>query len=114
MYCKRCDRDDVGSFHRCFVLGKKLIRPLKSKPTRNTRLARKLAEIYKELIGEEFPGGIGNAMIMRDYLGMTSYRSDGAWTWSLISIDIHKGLPRDFGSPWAATKCVKNTKLLDV
>jgi len=115
MYCRRCDKDDVGNFHRCFVYGKKTVSPLKRRPEpkdRNTPLARKMAKLYELKLGEKFPGGIENAQIDKDYLAMYAYRSDGAWVWSLSSIDISKGIPDDFGSVWAATKCAKDPRLI--
>ena len=117
MYCKRCDREDVGNFHRCFVYGNPTIRPLKRKPVpkdRNTPLARKMAKLYESILGDKFPGGLENAQIDKDYLGMGAYRSDGAWVWFLSSIDLNKGIPQSFGSSWAATKCAKNPQLIEL
>lgn len=116
MYCRRCDKDDVGSFHRCFMPGatSRTIRPLKQRPQPNTPLSRKLARIYEQELGEKFPGGIENAVVKREGSAITPgyVRSQGAWVWSLGVIDGDRRL-HEFGSQQAATFCAKAGKVLD-
>ena len=112
MYCKRCDRDDVGHFHRCFI-GLNSVRPLKKKPTKNTPLARRLAKHYEEAIGP-FPGGIDNAQIFRDQSAIVAYRDAGSWVWCLESIDSKYGMVWGFGSQWTATECAKDKTLIEM
>lgn len=110
MYCPRCDKDDVGNFHKCFMPGMGQIRGLKAKPTRNTILARKLATMYEQFYKEIFPGGIDNARIDRDHLAIRAYKDCGAWVWSLWVIDSSHGYPKEFGSGFPATECAKDYK----
>src|SRR5574343_227912 len=77
---------------------------------RNSKLAWKLAEIYEEMVGHEFPGGPGNAFIYRTRAGKYQ-RSEGAWSWSLCPI-YHEfiktlGHPAEFGSAESATECIR-------
>lgn len=112
-YCKRCDKENVGSFHRCFMPGFNQIRPMKRKPSRNTPLARRLARLYESAYNEPFPGGVQNAQIKRDQLAIKAYRCDGAWVWNLAVVNSNDFCHcREFGSPWPATICAKDrTKL---
>lgn len=112
MYCKRCDKDNVGSFHRCFWYGFKLVRPLKKRPHPNTPLAKKLATYYEECYEKPFPGGIQNARVKRDDLAIRAYKDAGAWVWSLWTIDHSFGNCREFGSEYRATECAKNKLLI--
>jgi len=114
-YCRRCDKEDVGYWHRCFVASYPLIKPLKKRPEKNpnTRLARKLATLYEEYYEEPFPGGIENAYIERDQLAITCYKDSGSMIWSLRSkndeylLNVHY-----WGSGSTATECAKDIKLI--
>jgi hypothetical protein len=114
MYCRKCDRDDVSGFHKCFTPWGGNIRPLKKRPHPNTPLARRLAKLYEECYEEPFPGGITNAMIQRDQAAIRAYRDTGAWVWSLGVIDSNPGFCHDFGSGYPATKCVKDKYLIEI
>lgn len=103
MYCRECDREDVGNWHKCFVRFGNKIRPLKKKPIQNTKLARKMAELYEKHCGE-FPNGITNAKIKR--LATEGYRDSGAWVWVLRTIN-NDYLKYSMGSQWTATECAK-------
>ncbi len=102
-WCSNCKRM-TSAYHKCFMLG---TRALKSKPNPNTRLARKMAKLYKEATGTAFPGGIKNARIKR--LSQEGYADAGAWKWSLWTIDDSHGFPSGFGSQIPATDCAKAT-----
>ena len=116
MYCQECDREDVGSFHKCFVRLRNQVRPLQKKPAPKKppkSLAMKLAEIYRETFGEEFPGGIENAKIERVRAGAGD-RSAGAWSWELVSISReHSQKVISFGSIYTAKETVRAGRLLD-
>lgn len=105
-YCKRCDRENVGSFHRCFI-GMNAIRPLLKRPNPNTKLARRLAELYEYFTGYAFPGGIRNAKIISSGRLSGDDASLGYWKWHLGVIDASNGYPIDFGSTETATVCGK-------
>lgn len=106
MYCKRCDRDDVGNFHRCFI-GLNAIRPLKKRPNPNTKLVRRLAELYEYFTRFSFPGGIRNARIISNGRLSSDAAAEGTWSWYLASIDSSYGNPYYFGSTYTATECAK-------
>lgn len=111
MYCRRCDKDDVGAFHRCFVNSRPAVRPLKQRPNPNTPLARKLAKIYESECGEKFPGGIDNAKIVREQMGMSeAWRHHGSWVWTLAAIDGAHIC--EFGSQRTAKECGETGKVL--
>lgn len=115
MYCRRCDRDDVGGFHRCFMpFSRNPIRPLKKRPNPNTPLARKLAKFYEECFEQPFPGGITNARISRDQSAIRAYKDAGAWVWSLSPINTDLGFCHDFGSDYTATRCGKDKHLIEI
>jgi hypothetical protein len=114
-YCRRCDLEDVGYWHRCFVRTIPLIRPLKKRPEKdpNTRLARKLASMYEAYYEEPFPGGVTNATVRRDQLAINCYRDSGAIVWSLDSrSDQYMHNVRFWGSSSPATQCAKDANLI--
>lgn len=81
---------------------------------KNTPLARRLAKLYEIAYDEPFPGGISNAAISRDQLAIRAYKDAGSWVWSLKSIDReHLFKVRDFGSNYAATKCLKDIRWIE-
>ena len=81
---------------------------------KNTALARKLAQLYKEFHGETFPGGETNAYIHRHYPGY-HLRSQDAWSWQLMPIHTYPNMPtvQDTGSPYPATEVAKDPSLLE-
>lgn len=102
MYCKICDRE-VSHWHRCFVTGAS--KPLERKPRLNTRLARKMAQMYQECHGHEFPGGNDNARIRR----VNKMGYDEAFSWKLEPINPNiVDMVINFGSQWTATQCSKS------
>ena len=58
----------------------------------NTVLARKLAKLWEEWTGQDFPGGVENAWIHREYPGKDQ-RSQGAMSWSLYTIGPGRPTP---------------------
>lgn len=80
----------------------------------NTKLARKLAEHYETLTGENFPGGIDNAKIRRSRLSRRQTLT-GCFSWSLEMIDKGNNhtAPLDFGSPETATHCATHPESID-
>ena len=83
----------------------------------NTALARQLAVVYAELVGEEFPGGPTNAYIYRTNAGFWQ-RAVGAWSWYLDSISQTGGengftFGQCMGSQWPAKLAVKDRDCLD-
>jgi hypothetical protein len=83
--------------------------------TKNTALARKLARIYKEHWGVDFPGGETNAFILRYRPGHWQ-RSAGAASWSLCAISnywrLDSEMPLYFESSHPAVECAKNPDLI--
>ena len=52
---------------------------------KNTALARKLARLWEKWTGDDFPGGVENAFIQRDYPGRQQ-RAQGAMSWALYTM----------------------------
>ena len=78
---------------------------------KNTPLARNLARHYERMTGKEFPGGVGNACIVRTYAGFWQKRAGYAsWNLGLIRTDDSEGHRYPaiacFGSEAAATVAV--------
>lgn len=89
MYCSRCDRDNVGGFHRCFnsVLTRNAIYPLKKRPDKKKRISFRLLERLRQEIDLYIAP---DAVVERYYPG-THQRSSGAFLWgvkhdSIVSI----------------------------
>lgn len=101
MYCRECDREDVGSWHKCFVRFGNQINPLKKRPKKNTRLARKMAELY-EKFAHDFPSGITNSKIER----LSREGEESGWKWCLRTINGEQLSP-NMGSQSPATQCAK-------
>lgn len=81
MYCRRCDKEDVGGFHRCFntLLTRKAILPLEKKPDKSKRISVRLLERLRGM--EELDGLIKpDAVVERLYPGYWQ-RARGAWLW---------------------------------
>ena len=76
-------------------------------------LARKLAKLWEEWTGQDFPGGVENAWIHREYPGKDQ-RSQGAMSWSLYTIGPGRPTPVRpvFMSQWPATLCAREPKWL--
>ena len=73
---------------------------------KNTKLARQLAEIYEKYLGP-FPGGVENAYIKRLHPGHWQ-RSQGAFSWVLMTIDDQFGHADNFASQFTAKEAVKD------
>lgn len=106
MYCRRCKKDNVGGFHKCFnsLLTKNAIIPLDKPPDETKRISYRLLERLKEqkslVIKEE-------ASIERLYPGHWQ-RSAGAWLWY-----IKNNFPFEIGSCYTMKECLES-KYLDI
>lgn len=83
MYCRRCDKDDVGSFHRCFTIySKNPIKPLLEKPDIKNRISyRLLKRIRKELGIIPRPLNKNEPVILRSLRTGHHQKSQGAFSW---------------------------------
>ena len=81
MYCKRCDRDDVGGFHRCFnaLRTRNPIIALKNRPDVGKRLSSKLMLRIRKHPELRIDSG---AYVKRLFPGYWQ-RSEGAWLWAV-------------------------------
>ena len=76
---------------------------------KNTRLARKIAEIL-EHFGYEIPGGVDNACIDRSYVPYhLRAQGWGAWSWQIACVDGRHVIP-SIGSIYSATEIAETFK----
>ena len=86
------------------------------KERKNTRAARKMAEIWQTETGEDFPGGTTNAHIENYYVGYVD-DAQGAWRWQLFLLDqeppAYGHLLPAMGSNHKITECLSNQGLIE-